>query len=108
MEDLEDIMDLSYENSTYEDDSMCTAWTESEPICNNWRGWNSVSADKQHQKDLNKKKNNKKILSLFELTAKFVAQHIPIEIVERCIQTVPEEIHLRLAYWSFPENEGTF
>lgn len=111
MDDLEDMDLSSYDNSAYDDDSLCTAYTgESEPICNNWRGWKSNVASMsainclydKHLKESNKKKNGTKVITLFECAAKIVAHLIPIEIVERCIQPVPEDVQLRLAYWSFP------
>lgn len=46
-----------------------------------------------------------KVLPLVELAAREVACHIPFEIVENNTPPVPEELQLRIAYWSFPENE---
>lgn len=40
-----------------------------------------------------------------ELSAKQVAFHIPFEVVEKVYPPVPEQLQLRIAYWSFPENE---
>jgi len=45
------------------------------------------------------------VLPLVELTAKRVALDIPFEVVERFHQPVPENLQLRIAYWSFPDNE---
>lgn len=45
------------------------------------------------------------ILSLTELTAKCIASHIPFELVEHVYPPVPEQLQLRIAYWSFPDNE---
>lgn len=45
------------------------------------------------------------ILSLVELSAKQVAKNIPFEAVERFHLPVPETLQLRIAYWSFPDNE---
>ena len=40
-----------------------------------------------------------------ELTAKCVASHIPFELVEYVYPPVPEQLQLRIAFWSFPDNE---
>jgi len=40
-----------------------------------------------------------------ELTAQAVARHIPFEVVEHFQPPVPEQLQLRIAFWSFPENE---
>lgn len=42
---------------------------------------------------------------LCELSARCVAAHIPFELVEQVFPPVPEELQLRIAYWSFPDNE---
>uniref|UniRef100_H3BWF9 Zinc finger, SWIM-type containing 8 n=1 Tax=Tetraodon nigroviridis TaxID=99883 RepID=H3BWF9_TETNG len=44
------------------------------------------------------------VIPLVELSAKQVAFHIPFEVVEKVYPPVPEQ-QLRIAYWSFPENE---
>jgi hypothetical protein len=46
-----------------------------------------------------------RLLSLVELSAREVACHIPFEVVEHVYPPVPEQLQLRIAYWSFPENE---
>ena len=56
-----------------------------------------------------------KVLSLTELAAREVAASIPFELVEQyhnpwsqrleCPEPVPEQLQLRIAYWSFPELE---
>ena len=45
------------------------------------------------------------MLSLVELCARQVAAHIPFEVVERVYPPVPEQIQLRITYWSFPDSE---
>lgn len=44
-------------------------------------------------------------MSLVELAAQEVARNIPFEIVEHAYPPVPEEVQLRIAFWSFPESE---
>lgn len=45
------------------------------------------------------------VSSLVELSARVVAFHIPFEVVEHVCPPVPEQLQLRIAFWSFPENE---
>lgn len=46
-----------------------------------------------------------RVTPLVELAAQAVAFYIPFEEVERFPQPIPEQLQLRIAYWSFPENE---
>jgi len=43
--------------------------------------------------------------ALAELAARCVASHIPFELVERVYPPMPEQLQLRIAFWSFPDNE---
>lgn len=43
--------------------------------------------------------------SLVELAAQAVACNIPFEVVEQFPQPIPEQLQLRIAFWSFPESE---
>lgn len=43
--------------------------------------------------------------TLCELSARCVASHIPFELVEHFYPPVPEQLQLRIAFWSFPDNE---
>lgn len=45
------------------------------------------------------------VTTLTELAAKCVASYIPFELVEHVFPPVPEQLQLRIAYWSFPDNE---
>lgn len=45
------------------------------------------------------------VLSLAELCSRVVAAHIAFEVVEQAWQPVPEPLQLRIAFWSFPDNE---
>ena len=45
------------------------------------------------------------VSSLTELSAQIVAKHYPFEVVEAHKPPVPEEIQLRIAFWSFPQSE---
>ena len=43
--------------------------------------------------------------SLVELGSQAVALHIPFEVVEHFYPPIPEQLQLRIAFWSFAENE---
>ena len=45
------------------------------------------------------------VTSLVELGAQAVACHLPFEVVEHFYPHIPEQLQLRIAFWSFPENE---
>jgi len=45
------------------------------------------------------------VLSLTDLSARVVASYIPFEVVESVSPPVPEQLQLRIAFWSFPDNE---
>ena len=45
------------------------------------------------------------IPALVELAAQAVACHIPFEIVEQFYPPIPDQLQLRIAFWSFPESE---
>lgn len=45
------------------------------------------------------------VSSLTELAARCVASYIPFELVEHVYPPVPEQLQLRIAFWSFPDNE---
>lgn len=77
-------------------------------MVNNWRGWrknnlsfpaNAIGPNSLLVKD------GSAVLSLTELAAREVAASIPFELVEQYPQPVPEQLQLRIAFWSFPEQE---
>ena len=45
------------------------------------------------------------VKSLVEIASQAVACHIPFEVVEHFYPPIPEQLQLRIAFWSFPENE---
>lgn len=70
----------------------------------------SVSGVKEKQKECHLffqfvVADNPNVPTLTELASKCVASHIPFELVERFYPPVPEQLQLRIAYWSFPDNE---
>ncbi|ESO11610.1 hypothetical protein HELRODRAFT_190028 [Helobdella robusta] len=122
--DWEDERDgFSFEDSDrFEDDSLCSWASEQDSLCNNWRGWRKASALGStgipnnsifgyfNNSQLNNVGNSSKtsdgqLMSLAELSAKAVAYYIPFETVEKFYPPIPEQLQLRIAFWSFPENE---
>ncbi|TWW54231.1 Zinc finger SWIM domain-containing protein 8, partial [Takifugu flavidus] len=94
---------FSFEDSDrFEEDSLCSFISEAESLCQNWRGWRKQSAGPNSPTVRNKDGH---VIPLVELSAKQVAFHIPFEVVEKVYPPVPEQLQLRIAYWSFPENE---
>uniref|UniRef100_A0A3Q3GQZ8 Zinc finger, SWIM-type containing 8 n=1 Tax=Labrus bergylta TaxID=56723 RepID=A0A3Q3GQZ8_9LABR len=100
---------FSFEDSDrFEEDSLCSFISEAESLCQNWRGWRKQSAGPNSPTVKIKGQTMKThitVIPLVELSAKQVAFHIPFEVVEKVYPPVPEQLQLRIAYWSFPENE---
>uniref|UniRef100_A0A8C5R0B2 Zinc finger SWIM-type containing 8 n=1 Tax=Leptobrachium leishanense TaxID=445787 RepID=A0A8C5R0B2_9ANUR len=101
---------FSFEDSDrFEEDSLCSFISEAESLCQNWRGWRKQSPGPNSPTV--KIKGECTLLCyglvnpLVELSAKQVAFHIPFEVVEKVYPPVPEQLQLRIAFWSFPENE---
>lgn len=44
-------------------------------------------------------------LSLLDLSAKIVAEHIPFQTIEQKYQHIPEPVQRRIIFWSFPRHE---
>lgn len=125
---------FSFEDSDrFEEDSLCSWISEPESLCNNWRGWKKLMYSANPNPVLNgtgggnggmssshvagmhsvpsstslgtSKPIDGSSLNLVELSAKCVASFIPFEMVERVFPPVPEQLQLRIAFWSFPEHE---
>uniref|UniRef100_A0AAQ5YJW4 SWIM-type domain-containing protein n=1 Tax=Amphiprion ocellaris TaxID=80972 RepID=A0AAQ5YJW4_AMPOC len=100
---------FSFEDSDrFEEDSLCSFISEAESLCQNWRGWRKQSAGPNSPTGGGRESSPGRygqVIPLVELSAKQVAFHIPFEVVEKVYPPVPEQLQLRIAYWSFPENE---
>uniref|UniRef100_A0A6I8QEQ9 Zinc finger SWIM-type containing 8 n=1 Tax=Xenopus tropicalis TaxID=8364 RepID=A0A6I8QEQ9_XENTR len=104
---------FSFEDSDrFEEDSLCSFISEAESLCQNWRGWRKQSGGPNSPTVKIKGKGGRQlgeinglVNPLVELSAKQVAFHIPFEVVEKVYPPVPEQLQLRIAFWSFPENE---
>ncbi|CAB3372525.1 Hypothetical predicted protein [Cloeon dipterum] len=116
---------FSFEDSDrFEEDSLCSWSSEPESVCNNWRGWKRPPAATAQgtfpsaaRRSLpgparsfcpgvdSVTQRGDGLSSLTELAARCVASHIPFELVERVYPPVPEQLQLRIAFWSFPDNE---
>lgn len=94
---------LSFDDSDrFEEDSLCSWASEPESLCNNWRGWKRNS---QTGVEMNSELGESKFDSLMEICARTVAKHLPFEAVERAYPQIPEQLQLRIAFWSFPPFE---
>lgn len=90
---------FSFEDSDrFEEDSLCSWISEPESICGNWRGWKRSSQNGGNSDS----DSDEKVESLIELCARSVAKNIPFETVERMYPQIPEQLQLRIAFWSFP------
>lgn len=104
---------FSFEDSDrFEEDSLCSWSSEPESLCNNWRGWKKPSINLSANNSLFGSGPPRKLtdeqaalISLTELAARCVASYIPFELVEHVYPPVPEQLQLRIAFWSFPDNE---
>lgn len=94
---------LSFDDSDrFEEDSLCSWVSEPESICGNWRGWKRNSQNGvQFDSDI----GEGTVETLIEICARTVAKHIPFETVERTFPQIPEQLQLRIAFWSFPPLE---
>lgn len=98
---------FSFEDSDrFEEDSLCSWSSEPESVCNNWRGWKKPTGTSIiFGFNGNRRANDGDVTTLTELAARCVASYIPFELVEHVYPPVPEQLQLRIAYWSFPDNE---
>lgn len=98
---------LSFEDSDrFSEGSLCSWSSEQESLCNNWRGWKKPNVNINVSFGSNvPKRAPDDVISLTELAARCVASFIPFELVEHVFPPVPEQLQLRIAYWSFPDNE---
>ncbi|XP_075158821.1 zinc finger SWIM domain-containing dorado [Haematobia irritans] len=113
----EDLERYSFEDSDrFEEDSLCSWSSEPESLYNNWRGWKkpssfgigNTSATTAGGIDAlpdGPGVRGSDVPTLTELAAKCVASYIPFELVEHVYPPVPEQLQLRIAFWSFPDNE---
>lgn len=92
--------DLALRDTYYDDDSTHNFGEDQFEININWRGWKRFEHHKRSYESLARERPS--ILPLVELAAKTIAYHIPFEIVENVRPPVPEQLHLRITYWSFP------
>ncbi|XP_049279462.1 zinc finger SWIM domain-containing protein 8 homolog [Anopheles funestus] len=106
-QNAEEIDRFSFEDSDrFEEDSLCSWSSEPESVCNNWRGWKKPAGMiNSFGGGSGRRFNEGEPTSLTELSARCVAFYIPFELVEQMYPPVPEPIMLRIAFWSFPDNE---
>lgn len=97
----------SFEDSDrFDEMSLCSWMSEPESLCGNWRGWKrSASNSGPTVENLSTKNNQPDVESLIELCSRLVAVTVPFETVEKLHPNLPEQLQLRIAFWSFPRND---
>ncbi|PAA68801.1 hypothetical protein BOX15_Mlig019515g1, partial [Macrostomum lignano] len=97
-------VDLDFEDSDrFDDDSVCSYNSESSFVAFNWRGWKKINSKSQW--DSVTKSEDRGLLKLTNLCAKVIAQKLPFELVETHHPPVPEELQLKISFYSFPDSE---
>ncbi len=106
-------------------DSICSWISDPESVLNNWRGWRKQSSGANNSGSSgsngsgangsangasssfsSSSSSSRHLLSLTDLSAREVAASIPFELVEAFESApVPPELQLKIAFWSFPEDE---
>ena len=90
------------DSDRFDEDSLCSWMSEPESLTMNWRGWKKTSQN-GGSSDLG---CEEVVESLVEICARTVAKAVPFELVERMYPQIPEQMQVRIAFWSFPEGEG--
>ena len=90
------------DSDRFEEDSLCSCGSDPESLYGNWGGWKR-SSQSGVQEDLEPCEG--KVESLIEVCARTVAKHLPFETVERIYPQIPEQLQLRIGFWSFPPFE---
>ena len=96
------------DSERFEDDSI-GSWSDTEQLLN-WSGWERSSplptvCAKESRTVLGSFCDSDKVLTLLEISSRVAARHYPFEVIERHSNPIPEPLQLRIAYWSFPDNE---
>ncbi|XP_067937887.1 zinc finger SWIM domain-containing protein 8-like [Watersipora subatra] len=92
----------SFDSDGYYEESLGSE--TSEPECNVWRGWTWKSRN-QGYVNTAQRSSNGNASSLIEIAAKAVAASIPFAVVESYSEPIPEDLQLKIAFWSFPNSE---
>lgn len=113
------------DSDRFEEDSHSSWLSDVESVTNNWRGWKKVPScgsmsynytswmgnvsvvGGQSRSNFGRgyRRSDGSVMSLTEIAAREVASYIPFEVVETRPDPVPDELQLRIAFWSFPDNE---
>lgn len=98
---------FSFDDSDrFDEMSLCSWISDPESLCGNWRGWKrSVSNGGNAVDSIPTKNNQPNVESLIELCSKLVAVTVPFEAVEKTYPNLPEQLQLRIAFWSFPRTD---
>jgi hypothetical protein len=94
---------FSFEDSDrFDEMSLCSWVSDPESICGDWRGWKRSVPNNDPFPSKNSQPN---VESLMELCSKVVAVSVSFETVEKCCPNLPEQLQLRIAFWSFPRSD---
>jgi hypothetical protein len=96
---------FSFEDSDrFDEMSLCSWVSDPESICGDWRGWKRSGSN--NDRDACPSKNTQgNVEKLIELCSKVVAMSVSFETVENCCPNLPEQLQLRIAFWSFPRSD---
>ena len=95
---------FSFEDSDrFDEMSLCSWVSDPESICGDWRGWKRSGSNIN---DAFPSKNSQgNVEKLIELCSKVVAMSVSFETVENRCPNLPEQLQLRIAFWSFPRSD---
>ena len=94
---------FSFEDSDrFDEMSLCSWVSDPESICGDWRGWKRSASNNDHFPSKNSQPNVEKLI---ELCSKVVAMSVSFETVENTCPNLPEQLQLRIAFWSFPRSD---
>ena len=91
------------DSDRFEEDSLCSWVSEPESVCGNWRGWKRSSQNGVQNFEPGIEENG--VESLLEICSRTVAKYIPFETVENTYPQIPEQLQVRITFWSFPPAE---
>lgn len=93
---------FSFEDSDrFDEMSLCSWVSDGESLCGDWKGWKRTGSYDNFQS----KNTLGNVETLIEICSKLVAISFSIETVEESYPNLPEQIQLRIAFWSFPRND---
>lgn len=91
------------DSDRFDEMSLCSWMSDPESLCGDWRGWKRTASNSGPSTEMFSTRNNQpNVENLIELCSRVVAVTVPFETVERMYPNLPEQLQLRIAFWSFP------